>query len=99
MKAKSVIVVTSTGDITPIIQEYFSKRYVGMKLIIVSTDSEGEINFSKLRREHGKGEIITIKGVLRQAQIDQIIKTGEVVTEWTIDSITGRPMYPFTNKK
>lgn len=99
MKAKKVIVITSTGDITPAMQEFFSKRYSGTELVIVSMDTEGEINLSKLRREYGKGEIITTKGALSQEQIDSIVKKGEVITEWTIDNTNGRPQYPFTHKK
>ena len=98
MKAKKVIVITSAGDITPAMQEYFSKRYTDMKLVVVSVDTEGEINFSKLRRDFGKAEIITIKGVLSYEQISKITKkSGENITEWTIDSTNGRPMYPFVH--
>ena len=99
MKIKKVIIITSTGDISDIVREYFSKRYADTKLVIVSTNPEGGIDFFKLREKHGKVEIITLQGVLAQWQIEIIKKGNETITEWTLDSVTGRPMYPFTHRK
>ena len=99
MKSRKVIVITSTGDISEPVREFFSRRYVDMELIIVSTDDDGEINLSKVTREVGKGEFVTTKGVLSQSQLEEMVKNHWIIAEWLLDSVSGKPMYECVHRK
>lgn len=99
MSQKKVVVITSAGDLSECAREFFSKRYSGMKLEVISVDTDGEVKLAKHVRKGSSTDIITLKDVLSESQLAKLTKEKWVVTVWSVDQNSGKPMYPFTYRK